>query len=214
MPEDFQEFGQQWLEMNPGWELHDWTDEEVFDYNWTNSAIIKQMVSESRQPGADLIAFYTHVADVIDYELVHDFGGLYLNTDIKPIRPLTHLDPPLDEYTPALAMEDDIHAVNMAMYGPQGNEFFARCIEKMPKRYFENRKAGMHITTGVGLIMDVLSTYDQPINFWHRDVWNPIYWADIPFGTKPDLDIEYPESTVASHFWTHRLYQRGHEILP
>ena len=214
MPEDYREYGEQWLEMNPGWRLHDWTDEEVFDTTWFNQEVINQMIEQSKNPNADKIAFYTHVADVIDYEIIYHYGGLYLNTDIKPIRPLECLYPPIETDRAALAMEDDVHAVNMAMYGPSEHQFFGRLLQELPKRYRDYPKAGMHVTTGVGLIMQVLAEKDWNVTLWHRDVWNPIHWGDIPFGTKPDLDIDYPESTVGSHFWTHRLYQRGHEVLP
>jgi mannosyltransferase OCH1-like enzyme len=214
MPEDYADYGQQFLDMNPGWSLHDWTEEEVFDTKWQNQAVINMMTQQSKNLGADRIAYYTHVVDVIDYEILYRESGLYLNTDIKPVRPLTHLDPPLD-YKPVLAMEDDVHPVNMAMYAPHPfHPFFGSVIDALPDRYWSNMGTGMPNTTGVQLLMQVLRQRQWDIDFWHRDVWNPIHWGDIPFGTKPDLDRDYPKSTVGSHFWTHRLYQRSNEILP
>lgn len=212
MPEDFKQYGEEWKDLNPDWELHDWTDEEIFDTEWINQPVIDKMIEESKDPRADMIAFYTHVVDVIDYEIMYKHGGLYINTDIKPIKPLSVLG--IAPELPALAMEDDVHPVNMAMYSPVEDPFFARVIEFLPRRYWAHPKAGMHITTGVHLLVEALAEYQQPVALWPRDVWNPIHWANIPYGTKPDLDIEYPECTVASHFWTHRYYMRGAEVLP
>ena len=213
MPQDYATFGQEWLDMNPGWKLHDWTEEEVFDTRWQNQAVIDEMAKQAKDPRADKIAFYTHVVDVIDYEILYRHGGLYLNTDIKPIRPLEHLDPPLST-RPALAMEDDVHPVNMAMHCAPGDRFFGRVIEALPMRYFTYQGTGMPNTTGVQLLKQVLNETDWRVDLWPRDVWNPIHWGDIPYGTKPDLERDYPASTVGSHFWTHRLYQRSNEILP
>lgn len=211
MPERYQEYGRLWEELNPEYELHDWTEEEIMDSEWTNAAVLQQMYSDSRKPGADMIAYYTHVADVIDYELVWRYGGWYFNTDLKPLKPLNHLN--YDESRPGLAMEDDVHAVNMAMYGSKGDPFFAAIIDNLPKRYFSMPGAFMNATTGVQLIMQTLNERNWNVQLWHRNVFNPIHWADFGYGETPDTNRDYPEETVAVHEWLHRTNQRGQRVL-
>ena len=211
MPDNFQQFGQEWLDLNEGYTLHDWTEEEIFDTTWINQAVVDRMKEESLDPRADKVAFYTHVMDVVGYEITNQ-GGWYFNCDLKPLKPLSSLNYPED--TSAMAMEDDLHLVNMAMYSPGGDEFFNKIIENLPKRYFGMPQAYMHETTGVQLIMQTLGEYDGPLTRFHRDVFNPIHFADVGLGQEPDLTREFGPETVAVHLWGHRFNQRQHRILP
>lgn len=215
MPERYQEYGRLWQELNPGYELHDWTEEEIMDTRWWNQAVLDDMYANSRRPGADMVAYYTHVADVVDYELLWNHGGWYFNTDLKPLKPLQEL-PSHDELWayPALAMEDDIHPVNMAMYSPKPKHpFFSDVIGLLPKRYFSMPGAFMNATTGVQLLQQAVANYKDQIVFYNRNVFNPIHWADFNYGEVPDIDREYPDETVAVHEWLHRTNQRGQRVL-
>lgn len=210
MPERYQEYGALWKELNPEYLVHDWTDEEIFDNEWENQAVLDELYRQSRTPTADQVAYYTHVADVVDYELVWKFGGWYFNTDLKPLKPLSTLNHP--PTVSAFAMEDDVHAVNMAMYGQPYNPLFGRIIENLPKRFFGMPGAFMNATTGVQLIMETLSQGVAPVTLYHRDVFNPIHWAQFAYGKMPDIDREYPEQTVAVHEWLHRTNQRAQRV--
>ena len=214
MPERYQGYGRLWEDLNPDHELHDWTEEEIFDTDWINQRVLDAMYKESKHPGADMIAYYTQVADVIDYELVWHHGGWYFNTDLKPLKPLSVLTEHVENpHVPVFAMEDDVHAVNMAMYGKPKNVLFGSIINRLPRRYFGMPGAFMNATTGVQLIMEALGDYRGPVLKYHRNVFNPIHWADFNYGTVPNIDREYPEETVAVHEWLHRTNQRGQRVL-
>lgn len=215
MPARYQEYGELWKELNPHHEVHDWTEEEIMDIDWYNSNVLDDLYKKSKQPGADLVAYYTHVADVVDYEIIWKHGGWYFNVDIKPIKPLAGLasEGELQDW-PALAMEDDIHPVNMAMYSPGlRNGFFGSVIYELPKRYFSMPGAFMNASTGVQLLQQVVKTYSGPIFFYHRDIFNPIHWSQFDYGAYPEIDREYPESTVAVHEWYHRTNQRNQRVI-
>lgn len=212
MPERYVEYGRLWTELNPEAELHDWTEEEIFDEDWLNKPVLDDLYSKSKQHNADLTAYYTHVADVIDYELPYLYGGWYFNTDLKPIRPLSEL-PEYSLEFPAFAYEDDVHLVNMAMYGPIHDRFFEYIITKLPERYFGMPGAFMNATTGVQLIMECVSMWPGLVQRFHRDVYNPIHWSQFGYGEQPNTDIEYPSNTVAVHEWLHRTNQRGQRVI-
>lgn len=212
MPDRYKQYGEMWEDLNPTFRLWDWTEEEIMDTQWRNSDVLHDMYKQSQQPGADMIAYYTHVADVVDYELVWGYGGWYFNTDLKPLKPLSDLK--YDESKPGLAMEDDVHAVNMAMYSPKQNPFFSRVIDNLPRRYFDMPGAFMNATTGVQLLMQTLyEVTSGTVQLWHRDTFNPIHWSQFAYGEIPDVDKEYPERTVAVHEWLHRTNQRGQRVL-
>jgi mannosyltransferase OCH1-like enzyme len=214
MPRRYEEYGEAWQDFNPKYKLWDWTEEEIMDSTWINARVLQKMYKESQQPGADMIAYYTHVADVVDYELVYSYGGWYFNTDLKPLKPLSTLD--FNRNNAAFANEDDVHAVNMAMYAPRGNQVFEKIIKELPVRYFGMPGAFMNATTGVQLIMSVLDKLDgwhNPCTRFHRNVFNPIHWSEFEYGAVPEIDRDYPEETVAVHEWLHRTNQRGQRVL-
>lgn len=211
MPERYARYGELWEELNPDMTLWDWTEEEIMDTAWVNTAVLQDLYTKSQQPGADLIAYYTHVADVVDYELVYRFGGWYFNTDLKPLKSLDTLGP--YNGNPGLAMEDDVNAVNMAMYSPQEASFFAKVIDNLPKRYFGMPGAFMNATTGVQLLMYTLHDWYGTVYKWHRDVFNPIHWSQFEYGAVPEVEREYPSNTIAVHEWLHRTNQRGQRVL-
>lgn len=213
MPEDFRQFGQEWKDLNPNYQLIDWNEEMVFDTEWINREVIDVMTRESKRADADKIAYYTHVVDVIDYELIYRHGGWYFNCDIKPIKPLSTLR--YDINGAALANEDDVHPVNMAMYCAPGHPFFKKVIELLPQRYFSAPGAPMNQSTGVQLLMQALGEYRNRGNIirFHRNVFNPIHWSEVDFGTTPDLNKSFPPETVAVHMWLHRTNQRGHRVV-
>lgn len=211
MPERYREYGDQWAKLNPEWQLWDWDEEAVMDAPWINRDVLHDLYNKSKQPGADMVAFYTHVADVVDYELVFQYGGWYFNTDLKPLRPLSELR--YDRNVAAFANEDDVHAVNMAMYAPKNNYVFKMLIEELPKRYFSMPGAFMNASTGVQLIMSVLEKTIQPVQRFHRNVFNPIHWSEFDYGAEPNVDRDFPPETVAVHEWLHRTNQRGQRVL-
>lgn len=211
MPDNFVQYGREWEAMNPGYNMYEWNQEMIDDEDWINKEVLSNMVERSRQPGADMVAFYTHYADVLCYETIYRYGGWYMNTDLKPLKPLSTLV--YDTNAPAFADEDDIHAVNMAMYCPPGDPLFASIIELLPMRYFSMPGAFMNATTGVQLIMQALSFYHGPLTRFNRNVFNPIHFSEFGYGAEPDIDREYLNETVAVHLWGHRTNQRGQRIL-
>lgn len=211
MPERFQSYGALWQSLNPGYEVHDWTEEEVWDRRWINQNVIDNMREQAKNPEADMVAFYTHVADVIDYETIYEFGGWYFNTDLKPLKPLATLE--FDPSYAAFANEDDVHLVNMAMYCPPGDPFVGKIIELLPERYFGMPGAFMNATTGVQLIMQAYTESGGRVQRFHRNVFNPIHWSEVAAGELPDLNRDYPEESVAVHEWLHRTNQRGQRVL-
>lgn len=212
MPTRFKEFGEQWQQLNPEFEVKDW-GEELLDMRWQNQMVINKMLREIARPDADKVAGYTHLADVLDYELIYKFGGWYFNTDLKPLKPLSVLN--IGQLNAVLAMEDDHHAVNMAMYAPPGHPFFKKVLDILPIRYFGNPGAFMNYTTGVYLLQQALAEYHDvnKVVRLHRNVFNPLHFTDFGYGETPDIEREYPDETVAVHLWAHRTNQRGQRIL-
>lgn len=212
MPAKYQEYKEQWQEINPEWKMKEWNEDDIFGRKWQNQAVIDQMVEESKNPNADPIAFYTHVADVVCPEIIYNEGGVYINADIKPLRPIDNLK--VDWTKPWLSLDAEGYAGNMAMSCPSGNRIFRDIIREMGKRYFDSPGAYMNYSTGAILYQDVLRMHPKyNMQYLPRTVFNPLHFTDFDYGQEPDLEVDFPEETIGAHAWGHRTNMRRQTIL-
>ena len=77
MPDDFQRYGETWREHHPEWEMPLWTDDNL---------------PELAHPGAfERGRHHAERADVLRYEVLRQFGGVYVDTDVECLRPIDPL---------------------------------------------------------------------------------------------------------------------------
>ena len=81
MPNEYVEYGEKWRDLNPSWHLIDWNYETVPQL--INEDLFHECGTIWRpNPGAAKTTSITQVAqaDLLGYELLYSFGGLYVNT--------------------------------------------------------------------------------------------------------------------------------------
>ena len=77
MPEEFQRYGETWRQHHPDWEIRLWTDDNL---------------PEFQDPGSPGRArSLTERSDVVRYEVLRQFGGVYVDADFECVRPLDPL---------------------------------------------------------------------------------------------------------------------------
>jgi hypothetical protein len=211
MPERYVEYGQQWADMNPGWTVTDW-NQDTLPVDWLRNANVWDRIeTEGVNPGAWMPqdqAVAVQRADVAGYEIVYTHGGIYLNCDIQPVRPL---EPWIDDVVgdrAFSAFEDQKYLVNAVMGGPKRHPFWRTVIDKLEPRY--NRFPGymMNIVTGPYLLTETYWEWKDDSTFYAapRDVFNPIHHGEIPAGSYvTDFDLERHPTTIGVHHWGHRL---------
>jgi len=209
MPQAFRDYGQKWEQLNPGWQVHDWSWHDLPE-DLANLDVMDDL--RNRCSSGNSIELPTQLADIIDYELVYRFGGIYLNADIQPVRALPA------EMTDGRAwasLEDDHTGavVNAAFGAPAGHPFFKAVVEELPRRYWHLRQQGvqeMNQLTGPWLLTDAHRNVPGLHVFPHT-AFNPVHWGRIGFGHNADglwrLE-DLPPETVGVHHWHHRKAQR------
>jgi mannosyltransferase OCH1-like enzyme len=85
LPTVYAEYGDTWLRHNQGWELRLWTDENLPDLERA------EVLDQSR--------IAAERADILRYELLWRFGGVYVDTDFECLRPIEALIAGLDFFT-------------------------------------------------------------------------------------------------------------------
>lgn len=84
MPETFIGYGRRWAQLHPSFELVTWSSSHDLP------PLINQELFDQAQQiiPRDWVRFR---ADVVRLELLHRFGGLYVDTDVEPARPVDTL---------------------------------------------------------------------------------------------------------------------------
>lgn len=77
LPEEFQRYGETWLHHHPGWEMRLWTEDNLPEVCRT------EILDRLRTPAER--------ADMLRYELLYRFGGIYVDTDIECLRSIEPL---------------------------------------------------------------------------------------------------------------------------
>ena len=86
IPEKYKEYMKTWLIIHPDWEYKLWTDEDVDDFPWRN----KDLFLQAENPGMK--------SDIWRYEIINQYGGLYVDTDMEAVRSFEPIHSRLEFY--------------------------------------------------------------------------------------------------------------------
>jgi hypothetical protein len=156
-PEHFAAWRDSWLNLHPTWEYILWDEEKIAQLNLEN----KEFIEEEKNYGAK--------SDLIRYEIIYQFGGLYIDVDFECLKPFDFLHHCLDFYasffevsrwptppwligkqvnqpTSLNAPRQDTPRIVNGIFGARKNHPIVQELIKQAK-YFRERK---HILTRVG----------------------------------------------------------------
>ena len=74
MPDAHVSYGESWKQLHPGWEMKLWTDADA-----------------PAPPGVERSRSLAERADLVRYEIIRRFGGVYVDTDVECLRPIGDL---------------------------------------------------------------------------------------------------------------------------
>lgn len=192
MPPHLQDLVRTWRAVHPTWHHVLWTESQL---DWlTNQALFD---------GAEQIT--SHVgqfrADVARYEILHRYGGVYVDCDMEARLPFDGL---LD--APAFAGRECDRWINNAVLGASpGHPLFAELVETLPEWVERNRHRP-------GVRPNVLSgpQFLTPIARRHPDLvvhptetFYPYSWSELDRGHD-----DFPAS-LAVHHWDNARKRRG-----
>lgn len=218
MPQKYREFGQMWQQMNPGWVVKDWTFEDVAVCEWHNQKAMQHILmfgGNTEIPHTPEAAKWTQFADILGYEIIYNFGGVYLNCDIEPLRPLSEL--PVDENDAWACVEvekmqyadyNGRDAINNGALGaPRMHPFFKKCVEVLDTRFFGTHYGRpMHLSTGPALISEVHWLNPGLLRPLRRETFNFVSHNQVEVGGDASFARQgaYDAGAVGLHHWNHK----------
>lgn len=180
LPSPYREYSERWRALHPHWQYRLWNLENL-DF-------------ELRRP--DLLPQCTHyaqMADVLRLEVLYRYGGVYLDTDFEPLRPI---DPVTSGVGHLFCSEDGAH-LSIGIIGARpGSPLIARLLDAMPSRLGE---APVNVETGPVFVTRQLlgAGFENDVRFAPSHLFYPYAWNE-----PHRADEDFPDA-LAVHRWAH-----------
>ena len=208
MPPVYAQYAHMWATLNPGWQIYEWGIEDLGAFPETIRVINHLAL---RDEGRNSIELFVQMADVLGYAIVERFGGVYVNCDIQPLRPLEELPIP-DTAWASYENHEDGRVVNAVIGAPEPHDpFWQRIMDGITDRYFANPYDEMVMTTGPGYLTDVALAHPEEIHVFPVETFNPVHWKEIAPGGDAS-GFTYPPESFGVHHWGHRRDHRTNRI--
>lgn len=186
------EYGRTWE--RHGYDLRLWTESNLPPLR--NQRIYDE-IGDGRRinvgGGDPNLGVWVQRADVVGYELVHQFGGIYTNTDLECLR---DLDPILDGVTAFAAREDHHYLCNALMGATAGHPFFDALLDELPQRWDRMPGEPMNTVTGPHLLTHMRDIRDD-LTVFPRELFFPFSFTEMD----REWD-EFPDAYTV-HRWGH-----------
>jgi mannosyltransferase OCH1-like enzyme len=130
-------------------------------------------------------------SDVLRYELLATFGGLYVDTDVEPLRPFDEL---LNGEA-FIGWEDRNLLCPTVMGSPAGHPAMLALLEALPAWFRTYRGAPPNRQTGPYFVTRHLRGRSD-VRLLPPETFYPVHWS-----SKKDLGGPYPMESLAVHHW-------------
>jgi inositol phosphorylceramide mannosyltransferase catalytic subunit len=179
MPEEYVRFGKSWREHHPEWKMWTWTDDNLPPLTYPDA------LARCRNFG--------EASDVLRYEALHRYGGIYVDTDVECLR---SLEPLIGEVS-AFGAWQRPGVIGSAVVGSiPAHPAIAEVLRKVS----EGAGSGPQVeATGPVALTRVLEKAPDVKLFGHETFFPYDYW-EIPLDPDVDAAAGAPDA-YAIHHW-------------
>lgn len=118
LPAPFSTYRDGWRALHPDWTFRLWNLENL-DFPRVRPELLAQCAN------------YAQMADVLRLEVLYRYGGVYVDTDFEPLRPIGTL---LDGAEHVFCSEDGISVSTGFLAAVPGSALMRRCLDALPAR--------------------------------------------------------------------------------
>ncbi len=189
-PEKFKPLVESWKKFHPDWEYKLWTEKEI------NS------LKMSFRDLYDRETKYAKKANIARYEILYQFGGLYIDTDYECLKSFDILHDNYDFYAGCPQLDEGfVYVCNALIACKPGHPIMKHCIEQLgPDSHYLNglqrngtlhftKSCAAHLKSGNNIILP--GTYFYPLGCESKE---------MPKKEIDKLIPQHPES-FAIHYW-------------
>jgi mannosyltransferase OCH1-like enzyme len=178
MPDEFVQYGETWKKLHPDWAMQLWTDENL-----------PEIINQQEFLQAETTAQKT---DILRYEVIYRYGGVYIDTDFECLRNIE----PLLKGVQAFAAVEAPGIVCNAIFGAETRHpLLADVIARLPSSFQRNRYLTISTQTGPTFFTPVVADHPETMLF-EAKLFYPYHWRE-----KWRKGQEFPDA-YAVHHWT------------
>jgi mannosyltransferase OCH1-like enzyme len=193
MPAEFSEFAAGWRLLHPGWEYHLWTDADLPELR--NAELFDRAAELCPGFEAQLRS------DVLRYELLLEYGGVWVDVDFQPLKPIDGLcDVPC-----FAAWEIQDRVVNNAILGCEpGNAFMARLVANLSASVLSGRSIRPSKVSGPHYVTAQYRGHEDEMTVYPQAWFYAVACNELERLSKPPAPDE-----VARHWWNNQHRMKG-----
>ncbi len=118
LPDRFKEYRQSWARLHPAWELRLWGDADVDGLKIRNRTLFDKMPN------------YGNKSDLLRYEILFQYGGLYVDVDFECLKPFDSLHSGYSFYT-GVGYQRHPLLFNGLIGAAPGHPIIGRCLDSV-----------------------------------------------------------------------------------
>jgi len=191
LPDHLAAHAQSWVDLHPTWDYRYWTED--------NLPLLRNQAlwdtAESIVPGHSVGQFRS---DVARYEILHNYGGIYVDCDMEPLRPIDDLIAGLTAFA---AWETDTLANNAFMGATPNHPWVMALILGVPDRVARHRGKSTNAITGPAYVTPL--AFQHGVTLLPREKIYPYSWDELERRGET-----FPEAYMV-HRWHHRMTIKG-----
>jgi mannosyltransferase OCH1-like enzyme len=175
-PKDFEDYRKTWITHHPGWEFVFWKDDNLPEI--TNKFEFNNALN------------YAQKCDVLKYEIIWRFGGVYVDTDFECLKNIEVLISDLD----AFSASEKPPIISVGIFGGVKNHpLFREMISELPKFFKRQDRYRQDLSTGPGLMTEIAKKH--PITVFGPESFYPYHF------TESHRRHEFFPNAYAVHHW-------------
>ncbi len=121
-PEKYKKFQESWKKHHPNWVYRLWTDKDIPAFKLQNQRLYDKATN------------YGEKSDILRYEILYRYGGLYIDTDFECLHPLDILHHCYDFYIGIQPLDTNIVQLGIGLIGVVPKHgLLKKAIESLPK---------------------------------------------------------------------------------
>ncbi len=195
MPEVFRDFAEGWRRLHPDWEFCMWgrdglpplRNQDLFD----RAAVLCPGLEGQLR------------ADILRYELLYQYGGVWIDTDFECRKAI---DPLLEGVECFASWVTDDWLNNAIMGAVPGHPFIRRLIDGLPASLAAHPNAAPRVVSGPQYLTWIWRKDPAGVTLFPKESFHPYLWNELDRADEP-----FPEA-YAVHHWGNRRRERGRPL--
>jgi len=187
MPAHLAAYLRRWQELHPYWEFRLWTPDNLPRLRNQDLFDAPEIYSPKSNP-------WQWRSDLARYELLYDMGGVYIDCDLEPLKPV---DPLLAGCTAVIAREDR-RMINNAFMGCVPRDPFITDVLERLRPALNAAGPGKRVNQQIGAHYLTRAARRHPhLRILDRRVIYPVHWTDVKYGRA----VQVPDGAYTVHRW-------------